>query len=99
MDNIAELLTTCVNKRETEQLKRCLQIYVTLDKIKEAEILARIRIIGPALESIIVEKNLQNEPLGLHGIYQRLLNFLHTEMHQLLIVTTGQDRFPIDSLI
>ncbi|XP_043272378.1 conserved oligomeric Golgi complex subunit 2 [Venturia canescens] len=92
MESLSELLITCVNKRETEQLKRCLQIYVTLDKIKEAEILARIRIVGPALESIIMEKNLQNEPSGLHGIYQRLINFLNTEMHQLLVVTTGQDR-------
>ena len=95
MENLAELLVLCINKKETETLTRCLQIYVTLDKVGDAEKLVRRKIIGPALENIIVEGNLQNDPFGLQGIYLKLLNFLNSNIKLLLDVTSVHDRFAI----
>ncbi|XP_011310005.1 conserved oligomeric Golgi complex subunit 2 [Fopius arisanus] len=69
-----------------EGLARCLRIYVNLDRIREAEDLVRRRIVAPVVEDVIVERNIYNEPRGLQGLYDRLLEVLTVEMKGLLIL-------------
>ncbi|XP_015595629.1 conserved oligomeric Golgi complex subunit 2 isoform X2 [Cephus cinctus] len=81
-----------IKNKQTNLLVRHLRIYITLDKIADAENLVRKKIVGPAVDNIIHKTNLQSEPLGLQGIFQRLLNVLNEELDELLIVTSHPDR-------
>lgn len=92
MDNLAAQLLLFINKSSVDSLTRCLRIYVTLDKMDNAENLVKKKIIAILIENIIDEKNIYNEPLGLQGIYSKLLSILDVELKQLLEITTHPDR-------
>ncbi|XP_066594880.1 conserved oligomeric Golgi complex subunit 2 [Prorops nasuta] len=94
ISHLNELFLTSLNNKDTALLTRCLRIYVILDRISIAENLIAKRIIGPLVDDIINEENLQN---GLHNIYQQLLNIISLEMKQLLDITLYADRASINS--
>ncbi|CAG5107799.1 Similar to COG2: Conserved oligomeric Golgi complex subunit 2 (Homo sapiens) [Cotesia congregata] len=89
LDSLDSQLLLCIksNHNCTDNLICCLRIYVTLDKIDKAEHLVRKKIVGVLIEDIIVEKNINNELLGLQELYQKLLKLLDVELKKLLEVT------------
>ncbi|XP_015120284.1 conserved oligomeric Golgi complex subunit 2 [Diachasma alloeum] len=68
------------------RLGRCLRVYLSLGRVGEAEDLVRRRIVGPAVEDVIVEKNIYNEPRGLQGLYDKLLEVLSGGMKGLIAI-------------
>ncbi|KAK0086234.1 hypothetical protein PV325_003542 [Microctonus aethiopoides] len=92
MDCLSLQLLVFIENPEIDNLSRCLSIYVTLDKIDEAENLVRKKIVSTSIENIIVEKNINSEPLGLQGLYNKLLNILDNEMKQLFEATSQPDK-------
>lgn len=81
-----------VKEKDSTLLTRCLRIYITLDKIFEAEDVIRKQLVKPKIEGIINEMNLQSEPLGLQGIYLKLETILDEDFKQLLDITMYPER-------
>lgn len=92
MTYLNEFFLACVQEKNSVLLIRCLRIYVTLDKIKDAENLVRKEIVSPLIDSVISIENLQIDLLGLKSIYNRLLNILSVELKQLLDITLHSNR-------
>ncbi|TRY61811.1 hypothetical protein TCAL_05704 [Tigriopus californicus] len=82
-------LLDAVAQQNTEVLKRCLRIFATVDRVREAEALVRLRVIQPYLESIITEEFVANDPLGLQGMFHRVLRVIPEKLSQLLLLTSG----------
>lgn len=93
MNSLDSQLLSCIknNDKNTDNLICCLRIYVTIDKIDEAENLVRKKIVSVLIEDIILEKNINNEFLGLQDLYKKLLNILDVELKKLLEVTSHSD--------
>ncbi|XP_057339274.1 conserved oligomeric Golgi complex subunit 2 [Microplitis mediator] len=93
MNSLDSQLLSCIknNDNNTDNLICCLRIYVTIDKIDEAENLVRKKIVSVLIEDIILEKNINNELLGLQDLYKKLLNILDVELKKLLEVTSHSD--------
>ncbi|XP_063976879.1 conserved oligomeric Golgi complex subunit 2 [Diachasmimorpha longicaudata] len=91
-DQLLEILQG--NERVEAKLGRCLRIYVSMGKVTEAEELVRRRIVNPAVEEVIVEKNIYNEPRGLQGLYDKLLQVLKGEMKSLIALEGSLDSDP-----
>lgn len=85
-----QLLSLLQERSEVrDKLARCLRIYMSLDKIKEAEDLVRSKIVAPAIEDVVVEKNIYNEPLGLKGLYDKLLDVLKVQLTGVLVLESN----------
>ncbi|EDV91010.1 conserved oligomeric Golgi complex subunit 2 [Drosophila grimshawi] len=80
------------NAQASEQLERCLRIYITLDACEQAERAFREDVVAPYMSSIIGEQQLQNSPQGLAGIYSKILNFISLHMTDLLRLTLYSDK-------
>ena len=93
MTHLNEFFLACVHEKNSALLIRCLGIYVTLDKISDAEDLVRKEIVGPLVHSVINIENLKTDLLGLQNIYNRLLNILDVELKQLLDITLHPNRY------
>ncbi|XP_012532234.1 conserved oligomeric Golgi complex subunit 2 [Monomorium pharaonis] len=87
-----ELFLACIHEKNSNLAIRCLRIYLTLDKITNAEELVRHELVRPLIYNIVNEENLQTDPLGLQSIYHRLLNTLNVELKQLLDITLHPER-------
>ncbi|KAF3428619.1 hypothetical protein E2986_03735 [Frieseomelitta varia] len=95
MTHLNEFFLACVHEKNSALLIRCLGIYVTLDKISDAEDLVRKEIVGPLVHSVINIENLNTDLLGLQNIYNRLLNILDVELKQLLDITLHPNRLSV----
>lgn len=73
----------------SDNLERCLRIYYTLDQCGLAENIFR-KEVSSYMDSIINEKNLQNHPNSLAGVYNQILDFVSLKMKSLLSLTRGQ---------
>lgn len=73
-----------LEENDTDILKRCLRIYATVDRIEGAETLLKNKIIEPKLDEIINSDNLHSEPMGLHGICQKILDIIPARLQLLL---------------
>ncbi|XP_058802585.1 conserved oligomeric Golgi complex subunit 2 [Phymastichus coffea] len=93
--SLSSLLIAYVNRNETASLIRCLRIYVSLDKVADAEEVVRKKIVVPAVENIISEHTFQNDPLGLKGTYQKLEKVLDNILRELLELTLQPDRITV----
>ncbi|XP_011505049.1 PREDICTED: conserved oligomeric Golgi complex subunit 2 [Ceratosolen solmsi marchali] len=90
------LLVTYVTQKQSASLIRCLRIYVSLDKITDAEEIIRKKIIVPAVENIISEYSFQNDPLGLNGTYKKLEQILDSTLSELLEITQKTNRISVN---
>lgn len=88
-----ELFLACIHEKNSNLAIRCLRIYLTLDKITNAEELVRHELVRPLIYNIVNEENLQTDPLGLQSIYHKLLNILNVELKQLLDITLHPERY------
>jgi len=88
-----ELFLACIHEKNSSLTIRCLRIYLTLDKITNAEELVRHELVRPLIYNVVNEDNLQTDPLGLQSIYHRLLNILNVELKQLLDITLHPERY------
>ena len=70
-----------------------MRIYVTLDKVLDAEELVKQKIVRPVVDRFTNEKTLQSEPLELQGIYNKIENVLDEELKELLYITVYYERF------
>jgi conserved oligomeric Golgi complex subunit 2 len=82
-------LATLESSENMENLERCLRIYYTLDKCAMAEEIFRKETMK-YMEKIINEKNLQNHPSQLAGVYNQILDFVSLKMKNLLHLTRGK---------
>ncbi|KAJ8684177.1 hypothetical protein QAD02_019969 [Eretmocerus hayati] len=92
LDSLNTLLAKYINEKQTASLTRCLKIYVSLEKIKDAEDLVRRKIVVPVVENIISEYSFNEDPLGLVGIYQKLEIILDDTLKELLEITLNPNR-------
>lgn len=92
MNNLDDMFISSIKRKQPELLKRCLRIYVTLDKVSDTEHLLQKKLIGPLIEGIVNETTLQSEPQGLQGIYHRLMTVLCEDLAELLTATLYPDR-------
>lgn len=76
----------------SENLERCLRIYITLDACNIAEQVFREDVVAPYMTNVISEHHLQNSPQGLAGIYSKILNFISLHMTDLLRLTQYTDK-------
>lgn len=83
------LSTLATNDPIADDLERCLRIYYSLDKCRLAENIFRKEIFN-YMESIISDRNLQNYPDSLTGVYNEILNFVSLKMKLLLNLTRGK---------
>ncbi|EFN61983.1 Conserved oligomeric Golgi complex subunit 2 [Camponotus floridanus] len=90
-----ELFLACIHEKNSNLAIRCLRIYLTLDKITNAEELVRHELVRPLIYNIVNEENLQSDPLGLQSIYHKLLNILNVELKQLLDITLHPERISV----
>ncbi|OXU29997.1 hypothetical protein TSAR_008943 [Trichomalopsis sarcophagae] len=93
--SLSALLVAYITKKESASLIRCLRIYVSLDKVTDAEDVVRKKIVVPAVENIISEYSLQNDSQGLKGTYQKLENVLDSTLKELLDLTLNPDRISV----
>ena len=77
-------------EEKQETLRRCLRIYSTVDRVADAEMLVRYRVISPYLEEVISEKSLSSDPQGLKGVFQRVMKLLSTTLKTLVVLTTNK---------
>lgn len=84
MDLLNNTFLECLCQRHASRLARCLRIYSNLDKVAEAETLIRKEVVSPYLYELVNESSLQKQPDDLGGIYQRVLEFLDTQLSPLL---------------
>jgi conserved oligomeric Golgi complex subunit 2 len=73
----------------SDNLERCLRIYYTLDQCALAENIFR-KEVWNYMENVISEKNLQNNPNSLAGVYNQILDFVSLKMKSLLNLTRGK---------
>ncbi|XP_017793431.1 PREDICTED: conserved oligomeric Golgi complex subunit 2 [Habropoda laboriosa] len=95
MTHLNEFFLACIQERNSTLLIHCLRIYVTLDKICDAENLVKKEIVSPLIYSVINIEHLQTDLLGLQNIYNRLLNILNVELKQLLDITLHPNRLSV----
>lgn len=69
-----------LNKSNEKNLDRSLKIYANIDEVKTAEDIVRIDILIPALNNIISESSLQNNPAGLNGIYKQIIELASSKL-------------------
>lgn len=93
MTHLNEFFLACIQEKNSVLLIRCLRIYVTLDKICDAEDLVRKEVVSPLIRNAISVATLQIDSLGLENIYNRLLNILSIELKQLLDITLHPNRY------
>lgn len=65
-------------------IKRFLELYLSLGRIKSAEEVCRTEIIMPAMESILNENYLSNCKDGLNELYSRCCTFIQEDLKHLL---------------
>lgn len=90
LSKIEKYFLTVLEKKNVDQLERCLRIYCILGECPAAEAIFRKAVVGPYLQPIVSEVALQNCPQGLNGIYKQILNFVDEKMKQLLALTEGR---------
>ncbi|XP_076757318.1 conserved oligomeric Golgi complex subunit 2 isoform X1 [Xylocopa sonorina] len=95
MTYLNEFFLACIQEKNSVLLIRCLKIYITLDKIRDAENLVRKEIVDPLIRSVINIENLQMDLLGLQNMYNKLLNILSVELKQLLDITLYPNRLSV----
>lgn len=83
------LATLAANDSSSDNLERCLRIYYSLDQCRLAEQIFRKEIFN-YMERVISDRNLQNYPDGLTGVYNEILNFVSLKMKLLLNLTRGK---------
>ena len=77
-------LLDALQDSNADVLKRCLRIYATIDKVNEAENLIRAKIIGPYLEDALSSAAYHSDPLGLQGVFQKVLKIIPDKLQLLL---------------
>lgn len=83
------LSTLAASDSTSDSLERCLRIYYSLDQCRLAEQIFRRETFN-YMERIISDRNLQNYPDGLTGVYNEILNFVSLKMKSLLNLTRGK---------
>ena len=85
-------LLESIAQHDVETLKRCLRIFATVDKIQDAETLVRVKIIRPHLEEWINDASFQSDPLGLKGVFQKVMKIVPNQLQILIQLTSEQKR-------
>ncbi|XP_070578022.1 conserved oligomeric Golgi complex subunit 2-like isoform X2 [Ptychodera flava] len=69
-------------------LRQCLRTYATIDKTKDAEMLFRSLVVKPYMDEVISEQYIQNNPQGLQGMYNKILEFIPKKCQHIRAVTS-----------
>lgn len=84
-----EFFLATLSTNSEDGLERCLRIYYTLDQCVLAEEIFRRETMS-YMDNVVCEKNLQNNPNDLAGIYNQILDFVSLKMKSLLSLTRGK---------
>ncbi|XP_077993852.1 conserved oligomeric Golgi complex subunit 2-like [Glandiceps talaboti] len=71
-----------------EVLRQCLRTYATIDKTKDAEMLFRQLVVKPFMDEVISEQYIENNPQGLQGMYNKILEFIPKHCQHIRKVTS-----------
>lgn len=72
-------------------VKRLLELYLSLGRIKSAEDICQTDVIKPVMESILNENYLRNCKGGLNGLYNQCYAFLQEDLKHLLQAAAEQN--------
>lgn len=72
-------------------VKQCLELYLSLGRVKSAEDICRTDIIKPAMESILNERYLWSCKGGLKELYNQCFKFLREDLKHLLQAAAEQN--------
>lgn len=99
----ADLLKTffldAIRNCHRKNLECSLRLYSLLNATTTAESIYRADVLKPHLTKIISEQSLQNSPKGLMGIYNQLLQFVESDMKDLLQLGRQVDETNYDFLL
>nr|XP_006817460.1 PREDICTED: conserved oligomeric Golgi complex subunit 2-like [Saccoglossus kowalevskii] len=69
-------------------LRQCLRTYAIIDKTKDAEMLFRTLVVRPFMEEVISEQYILNNPQGLQGMYNKIVEFIPKHCQHIRAVTS-----------
>ncbi|XP_034252790.1 conserved oligomeric Golgi complex subunit 2 [Thrips palmi] len=94
MKSLDKLFLESINVPDIVTIKRCLCVYESLGKEREAEELFQKKVVAKELHHVISEASLQSNPQGLKGVYREILSFIDNHMKDLLEFTSHRERPP-----
>ncbi|XP_073969645.1 conserved oligomeric Golgi complex subunit 2 isoform X2 [Rhodnius prolixus] len=97
LEKVGHTLVCCVDQLFMESLSTChsdrhglflsLSLYHSLNKLDVAERLYKQTVVSPAMEQLINEDSLRSFPRGLPTLYSKIINFVKTDMKELIEVS------------
>lgn len=97
MESLDKLFLESINTSDNVTIKRCLCVYESLGKEREAEDLFRKKVVAKEMHRVISESSLQSNPQGLKGVYGEILKFIDIHMKDLIEFTSFKERPPVVS--
>jgi hypothetical protein len=90
MDKLNQVFVSSVATKKNT-MKRLLEMYLSLGRIKSAENICQVDIIKPVMESILNENYLRNCKGGLKELYNQCYTFLQGDLKNLLQAAADQN--------
>lgn len=89
LDKLKQCFLQTLEKGDKKSIEQCLKIYLMLMEVKTAEETFRQSVVVPGMHQLICESSLQNNPQGLVGIYDKIVEFLKSKIFVLLNVISA----------
>lgn len=102
MDLLKQFFLDTVRSQTTKNKKHLevsLRLYSMLNATATAETIYRTEVLKPHLSKLISEQSLQNSPKGLTGIYDQIIEFMESDMKDLLQLSRNVDEQNYDFLL
>lgn len=93
LDKLKQCFLQTVENADKKSIEQCLKIYLMLGEVKTAEQTFRQSAVLPKMNQLICESSLQNNPQGLIGIYDKIIEFLKSKVLILLNVVSSNASF------
>lgn len=84
LESLRTIFLSSLQERNIKAIERSLKLYQLLNKSTSAEEVFKQDVVVPVMSKLISETSLQNNPQGLVGIYNRIIEFLKTKLVEIL---------------
>lgn len=99
MDLLKSFFLEAIRNANKKNLEVSLRLYSILNATATAEAIFRTDVLKPHLTKLISEQSLQNSPKGLTGIYDQIINYILTDMKDILLLSRQVDESNYDFLL
>lgn len=99
MDLLKHFCLDSIRTRHKKHLEVSLRLYSVLNATATVETIYRSDVLKPHLSQLISEQSLQNSPKGLSGIYDQIIQFIDTDMKDVLLLSRQVDACNYDLLL